>query len=164
MVIKKMPRNFWFYLAFAGIIIYTFYSITPTSDVITETTTKPITTTPKATTITQITTMLTTTVEETTTTVENATTTIQVRKPISVMAYSCNYATDVVTLTISNKGNTRIEEDEIDIYINDEYEVTFGKPIDPGRLEKNSFQANQGTNKFEIVSPSNSVTLYVTCY
>jgi hypothetical protein len=116
-----------------------------------------ITTVPMTTTVTP-TTLLTTT------TLENATTTIQVRKPISVIAYSCDRETDIITLTISNRGNTRIEEDEIDVYINDEYKGTFGKTIEKGQLSRNSFQGNQGLNIVKVVSPSNSVRIVIHCY
>jgi len=92
------------------------------------------------------------------------TTTILIRKPISVMAYSCDRTTDIIALTISNKGNTRIEEDEIKIYINDELIGTFGKAIEPGTLSKNSFQGNQGTNIVKAISPSNTVRIVITCY
>jgi archaellum component FlaF (FlaF/FlaG flagellin family) len=163
MIIDKIFNNFWFFLAFIGVIVLLINDITPIRDMIPESTT----TIPKTTTIT-LTTLFTTTIPgittTPTTTVENATTTVQVRKPISVIAHSCNRDTDVVTLTISNKGDAKIEEDEIDILINDEYAVTFGKAIEPGQLEKNSFQGRQGSNKFEIFSPSNSVRLFVTCY
>ena len=92
------------------------------------------------------------------------TTTIQVLKTISVMAYSCNRDTDVITLTISNKGNTIIEEDEIEIYNNDKYIGTFGRTIEPGQLTINSFPGNPGQNTVEVVSPSNSARINVYCY
>jgi len=124
------------------------------------TTTKPTTTT-----ITQ-TTMFTTTLMTTitTTTIENVTTTIQVRQAISVGAYSCDRKTDIITLTIANRGNTVIKEDEIKIYIGDEYVGTFGKEIIPGRLVTNSFKGTAGTNIVKVVSPSNSVRIIITCY
>jgi len=80
------------------------------------------------------------------------------------MAYSCDRETDIITLTISNKGNTRIEEDEIEIYINDEYIGTFGKAMEPGRLIKNFIQGSQGLNIVKAVSPSNSVRIVIHCY
>jgi len=123
----------------------------------------PEMTTTSTTTTTPITTTLLITMP-TTTTPEDATTTIQVRKPISVIAFSCDRETDIITLTISNRGNTRIEEDEIEIYINDEYTGTFGKAIEPGRLSKNSIQGNQGLNIVKAVSPSNSVRIVIHCY
>ncbi len=124
---------------------------------------------PESTTTIPVTTLFTTTTPITTTvpvttTLGNVTTTIQVRKPISIMAYFCDRDTDVISLTISNKGNTRIEEDEIKIYIDDEYIGTFGKAIDPGRLSENSFQGKQGFNTVKAVSPSNSARLIVRCY
>jgi len=163
---KKLPKNFWFIFALIGIIVYVVSYFGTECCVTTEsTTTISITTTPMTTTITPTTLFTTTTlITTTTTTLENATTTIQVRKPISIIAYSCNRETDIITLTISNKGNTRIEEDEIEIYINDEYIGTFGKAIEPGTLSKNSFQGNQGSNIVKAVSPSNSVRLVITCY
>ena len=85
-------------------------------------------------------------------------------KTISVMAYSCNPDTDVITLTISNKGNTRIEEDEIEIYVNDEYIGTFGRIIEPDQSTINSFPGNPGQNTVKVVSPSNSVRIVVYCY
>jgi archaellum component FlaF (FlaF/FlaG flagellin family) len=91
------------------------------------------------------------------------TSTIQVRKAISVMAYSCDSKTSIITLTISNRGNTRIEEDEIKIYINDEYKGTFGKAIEPGTLSKNSVQGSPGQNIVKIVAPSNSVRIVFWC-
>jgi len=115
-------------------------------------------------TTTSTTTPLTTTTAQTTTTTTLVTTTIQVRKPISIMAYSCARETDIITLTISNKGNTRIEEDEIEIYINDEYIGIFDTAIEPGRLGKNSIQGNPGLNVVKAVSPSNSVRLVIYCY
>ena len=85
-------------------------------------------------------------------------------KTISVMAYSCDRTTDVITLTISNEGNTRIEEDEIEIYNNDKYIGTFGRTIEPGQLTINSFPGNPGQNTVEVVSPSNSARINVYCY
>ena len=143
------------------LVLVEFMTPEPPTEIPSEsTTTIPETTT---TTLFTTTTLITTTVPVTTT-LENATTTIQVRKPISVIAYSCNYNTDIITLTISNRGNTKIEEDDIEIYIDDELIGIFGKEIEPGRLSKNSFQGTQGTNIVKAVSPSNTVRLVITCY
>ena len=154
--------NFWFILALIGIIFYLVYFTIPEDYVTTTTTLVTIPETTTETTTIFTTTLVTTTITETTT-LENATTTIQVRKPISVIAYSCNRDTDIITLTISNKGNTRIEEDDIEIYIDDEYIGTFGTVIEPGKLSENSFQGKQGNNIVEAVSPSNSVRILITC-
>ena len=169
MKIKKISGKLWLILALIGILIFIIAYSIPEYCVTTEpTTTISITTMPETTTITPTTLFTTTTpittVPTTTTTVESITTTIQVRKPISVIAYSCDRETDIITLTISNKGNTRIEEDEIQMYINDKNIGTFGKAIEPGTLVKNSFQGNQGTNIVEAVSPSNSVRLVIHCH
>jgi len=157
---KYLSGKIWFILALIGIIVFVINYIAPI-DYETASTTTIQATTLETTTLTPTTTILTTTISATTTT---STTTIQVRKPISVMAYSCDRNTDIITLTISNKGNTRIEEDEIEIYINDEDIGTFGKAIEPGKLEKNFFQGNPGTNIVKAVSPSNSVRIVIQCY
>jgi hypothetical protein len=79
------------------------------------------------------------------------------------MAYSCDSKTGNLTLTISNRGNTRIEEDDIKIYINDEYKGTFGKSIEPGTSSKNTIQGTIGQNILKVVSPSNSVRIVFWC-
>jgi archaellum component FlaG (FlaF/FlaG flagellin family) len=79
------------------------------------------------------------------------------------MAYSCDSKTGNITLTISNTGNTRIEEDEIKIYVNDQYEGTFGKAIDHGTLSKNTVQGNIGQDIVKAVAPSNSVRIVFWC-
>ena len=164
MKIKYLSGKIWFILALIGILTLVANFIIPGFHVITEsTTTVSVTTIPTTTTLKQTT--LATTVPTTTTLMNTTpTTTIQVRKPISVIAYSCDRTTDIITLTISNKGNTRIEEDEIKIYINDEFIGTFGKAIEPGKLNENSFQGSQGTNIVKAVSPSNSVRIVIACY
>ena len=183
---KRFPKNFWFLLALIGVIVFVVSFFTSEPDVTTETTTTS-TTTRETTTLTTtvsecytdedcpgggtsfvcrngICVLTTSTTVETTTIPENATTTIQVRKPISIYGPKCDKDTDVITLYISNRGNTRIEEDEIQMYINDENIGTFGKPIEPGALVKNSFQGNPGTNIVKAVSPSNYARLVVRCY
>ena len=161
---KHISNKNWFILALICILVIIVIISIPELYIPTEsTTTISVTTIPITTTLKQTT--LATTIP-TTTTLMNATltTTILIRKPISVMAYSCDRTTDIIALTISNKGNTRIEEDEIKIYINDELIGTFGKAIEPGTLSKNSFQGNQGTNIVKAISPSNTVRIVITCY
>jgi archaellum component FlaF (FlaF/FlaG flagellin family) len=124
------------------------------------TTTISVTTIPVTTTLKSTTTLITTT---TTPINVTPTTTIQVRKTISIIAYSCDSKTGNITLTISNKGNTVIGEDEIKIYINDEDKGTFGKAIEPGTLSKNSVQGSVGQNILKVVAPSNSVRIVFWC-
>jgi len=159
---KRKKSTPWILVIIILVVALLILVRTPSEEPSEPTTTMPETTTITPTTILTTTTPITTTAA--TTTLENVTTTIQVRKPISVIAYSCDYATDIITLTISNRGNTRIEEDEIEIYINDELIGTFGKAIEPGTLAKNSFQGSQGSNIIEAISPSNSVRIVKTCY
>lgn len=160
---KRKLSTPWILLVLILVIALIILVKTPTEEPSESTTTIPETTTLTSTTMLTTTTLITTTMPVTTT-LENATTTIQVRKPISVVGFDCDRETDTISLTIDNRGNTRIEEDEIDIYINDEYKGTFGKAVETDRLSTNSIQGNPELNIIEVISPSNSVRLEVWCY
>lgn len=88
----------------------------------------------------------------------------QMSKPISIMGDPPCNDTNHITLVIYNEGIETIKEDEIDIYIGDEYKGTFGKYIPPKESNSSShIQGGSGANNLRVISPSNYVEITAWC-
>jgi len=77
------------------------------------------------------------------------------------IAAPCNVTN--IELWIKNMGNTRIEQDDIKVYIDDGYKGTFGRSIEPLRYETSTFSGHIGLNYIKAVSPTNEATATAYC-
>ena len=77
------------------------------------------------------------------------------------IAAPCNVTN--IELWIKNMGNTRIEKDDIKVYIDDGYKGTFGRSIEPLRYETSTFSGHIGLNYIKAVSPTNEATATAYC-
>jgi len=83
-------------------------------------------------------------------------------KTIWISGMPCD-ATNHIELWIMNKGNTRIEKDDIKVYIDDVYKGTFGRTIEPSHNEISVFEGHLGLNNIRVVSPTNEATAVAYC-